>query len=241
MKKVIKGIIIALVLMIVGIIIARAVVMRQMENPKAPTVEEGKKHIACIGDSITFGFGVPFTRNIQSYPAYLQVKFDEMSDDYQVLNYGLNNRTLNSTLDLAYQKDAFYQTSLEVAADAYIIMLGANDSKEYNWDANQYKQDLIDMIDAYKNANPMTAIFVVQPSKCFADKNGNVAYDIRNEIVENEIHSIIAEVGDESEVSVIDLYSYTKDHPEWFMDGVHPNAQGNKAIADYIYSCYNAK
>jgi len=29
----------------------------------------------------------------------------------------------------------------------------------------------------------------------------------------------------------------TKGHSEWLPDGIHPNAEGNKAIADYIYEC----
>ena len=35
-------------------------------------------------------------------------------------------------------------------------------------------------------------------------------------------------------IRVIDLYAFTKDHPEWFVDGVHPNIRGNRAIAKYI-------
>jgi lysophospholipase L1-like esterase len=35
-------------------------------------------------------------------------------------------------------------------------------------------------------------------------------------------------------LQVIDLFSLTKDHPEYFDDGVHPNAEGNKVIAGYL-------
>lgn len=40
-----------------------------------------------------------------------------------------------------------------------------------------------------------------------------------------------------SECGLIDLYSYTKEHPEWFADEVHPNGLGNQKIAEYIYRC----
>lgn len=41
-------------------------------HPMAPRPREGKRHIVCIGDSITFGAGViPFQRWL-SYPANLQ-------------------------------------------------------------------------------------------------------------------------------------------------------------------------
>ena len=35
-------------------------------------------------------------------------------------------------------------------------------------------------------------------------------------------------------VPVIDLYAFTEHHPEYFLDGVHPNREGNRAIADYL-------
>ena len=43
------------------------------------------------------------------------------------------------------------------------------------------------------------------------------------------------EVCAEKVVAVVDLYSATADHPEWFVDGVHPNADGNRAIAQAVY------
>ena len=35
-------------------------------------------------------------------------------------------------------------------------------------------------------------------------------------------------------IVVIDLYSLTNNHPEWFSDGIHPNEEGNKIIANEI-------
>jgi lysophospholipase L1-like esterase len=31
------------------------------------------------------------------------------------------------------------------------------------------------------------------------------------------------------------LYAESESHPEWFADGVHPNAEGNRAIADFLH------
>ena len=51
----------------------------------------------------------------------------------------------------------------------------------------------------------------------------------------SQLPQIITETAEELGIEVIDLYTLTKDHPEWFWDGVHPNAEGNRAIADEIY------
>lgn len=78
----------------------------------------------------------------------------------------------------------------------------------------------------------------MQPSKCFPkESTGTVAFSIQNEILATEIYDIVQQAGIKLKVPVIDLYTFTEDHPEWFVDGVHPNAEGNAAIAQYIKSC----
>lgn len=41
-------------------------------------------------------------------------------------------------------------------------------------------------------------------------------------------------MGEKHGLQVVDLYALTEEHPEYFMDGVHPNALGNQAIAEHI-------
>ena len=45
---------------------------------------------------------------------------------------------------------------------------------------------------------------------------------------------IIYAVAEKLQVGVIDLYSITDGHPEWYTDGAHPDAEGNRAIAEEI-------
>lgn len=46
-----------------------------VQYPPAPHVKEGKIHIACVGDSITYGAGVLGHRRSQSYPGIFAGKF----------------------------------------------------------------------------------------------------------------------------------------------------------------------
>lgn len=40
---------------------------------------------------------------------------------------------------------------------------------------------------------------------------------------------------------VIDLYTLTENHGDWFADGVHPNVEGYEQIAEYIYDVLKEK
>ncbi|MBO4667108.1 MAG: hypothetical protein J5666_03155 [Bacilli bacterium] len=62
------------------------------------------------------------------------------------------------------------------------------------------------------------------------------AFNIDDNIIKNDIHRIYKEVSEELHTGLIDIYSLTENHSEWFMDGVHPNEKGDDAIAEYIYS-----
>ena len=110
-----------------------------VQYPPAPHVKEGKIHIACVGDSITYGAGVLGHRRSQSYPAYLQ---ENLGEKYQVLNYGLSGRTLMDEGDVPYRSEKLYQKSLDAKADIYLLMLGTNDAKDYQWDEDAYAKEI---------------------------------------------------------------------------------------------------
>ena len=42
-------------------------------HPSLPKPDHSKRIIACVGDSLTYGAGVRFSRNRNSYPAQLEV------------------------------------------------------------------------------------------------------------------------------------------------------------------------
>jgi lysophospholipase L1-like esterase len=46
---------------------------------------------------------------------------------------------------------------------------------------------------------------------------------------------IVSEMAEDMGVHYIDMYEFTENHPEYYDDGIHPNAYGNKMIAEYLY------
>ncbi len=190
--------------------------------------EQNRIRVACIGDSITYGSGVEgedYENSTWEY--FLQQKLGER---YEVLNYGIGGRTLQKEGDYPYSEFEFYNISHEIQAEIYIIMLGTNDSKPFNWNFARYKAQLPPFVEGYKEHANHPRVILMAPSKCFAD-----ACDISNGPVEKEIHPFILEYAKESGTECIDLYVYSEHHPEWFVDGVHPNVKGNQAFAKRIF------
>ena len=86
--------------------------------------------IACVGDSLTFGY-VSSNPQTKSYPVRLQ---EMLGDGYTVMNFGRNSATLLTGTDLAYEDQQEYRNSLASDPDIVIIMLGTNDSKAKYWE-----------------------------------------------------------------------------------------------------------
>ena len=85
--------------------------------------------VACVGNSITFGSGIPDQVN-DSYPAQLQKL---LGDGYKVLNCGNSGRTMLKHGDYPLWVEPEFKAAIEMVPDVVIILLGTNDSKPYNW------------------------------------------------------------------------------------------------------------
>ena len=80
--------------------------------------------IACVGNSITFGYAL---RNPMqdSYPSVLQRM---LGDGYDVRNYGVSARTMLRKGDRPYFREKAFRDALDFRPDIVIIKLGTNDS-----------------------------------------------------------------------------------------------------------------
>jgi lysophospholipase L1-like esterase len=214
-------------LFIAAVAIVLGVFIYSFLHPSLPKVKADRIKVAAIGDSITYGVGVLFDRNKSSYPAQLQ---NMLGDKYQVLNYGLSNRTLQSSGDTPYIKEKQYTVSHEIDPDVVIIMLGTNDSKNKNWNAKNYEKELKAFADSYSSLPSKPKVYLVKPP--IASENNS--FGIENSVIENEIFDIVGRVAYEEGLKVLDLFSVTKGHPEYFSDGVHPNSKGYMVIAQTI-------
>jgi hypothetical protein len=80
-----------------------------------------------------------------------------------------------------------------------------------------------------------TIITTLIPCAFAQDGSETAAYGIRNTVIRDEICPIIRRVAGRLGIRCFDLYVESESHPEWFADGVHPNVEGNRAIAEFIH------
>lgn len=223
-----------LALCMIGIILsALGVSFYFLNSPLPPKVKGSGIKVACIGDSVTFGFGIK-NRNKNSYPAQLQ---QLLGEEYQVLNYGISGRTVIRSADMPYVDTKLYTLSLKALPDIVLIMLGTNDTKANNWNAANYEKDLIELVKIYKNLPNNPTVYILKTCAVFyLLKNGEKRYKINKDIIKNDVVRIIEKVAEIEKVDTIDVFSATEDHPEYYIDGIHPNIQGCTIIAETVHS-----
>ena len=199
--------------------------------PKIQIPNYGKRRILCIGDSITFGSGVLRTRWKDTYPAILENKLGE---EFQVLNYGIPGATLVADGDKPYSQ-AFLKAARKTNPEIILLMLGTNDSKSQNWDAEKYEAALQHWASELNSYSSKPQVFVMAPPAAFRVDHNPVVYGIQDIVIRDEIFPAVKRQAALHATGFIDLYTPTQGRPELFTDGVHPNAHGNRILAQHIF------
>lgn len=206
--------------------VLRTILKRPTKEPKLP----GKKTIACIGDSITFGSGVVWTRKRDAWPYVLG---SLLGEGYQVVNYGISGATMQKVSDKPYRPD-FFRAVETMETEAILLMLGTNDSKPYNWDPRGFEASYAETIERLRTCTKK--LFLMAPPWAFVlPDQKDVVCDIQKQVLTEEIYPTVLRLAKEYDVQVIDLYRLTEGHTEYFGDGLHPDQEGNRVIAEYIY------
>jgi lysophospholipase L1-like esterase len=183
--------------------------------------------VACVGDSITEGVGLPDPKT-QAYPAQLQRL---LGDKWAVGNFGKSARTLLNAGDFPYQTTGPLKEALEFKPDVVIIMLGTNDSKPQNWKfKDRFVGDYKDLIGKFRVLASKPRIFICRPVPVIGEER----FTIRKKIVEEQM-PLIAQIAKEEGTGVIDMHAALDGRPELLPDGVHPNAAGAALMAKAVY------
>ncbi len=192
--------------------------------------KEGQIRVACVGDSLTYGYGIwGWSKN--NYPTQLGNK---LGDGYCVNNFGYSARTASFEGDRPYVADSLYKKSLGFAPQIVIIMLGSNDTKPVNWRGKEaYKRDYLKIIQSYISLDSVKHVCVMSPSPVWNVK-GKPPYSINADLIANDVRETAKEIADELGLAHIDLYEVFEDKPQLFKDGAHPNAEGAALIAEAV-------
>jgi sialate O-acetylesterase len=189
-----------------------------------------KIKIACIGNSVTYGFTHKNPQLI-SYPSQLQTL---LGNTYEVKNYGVSGTTLLKKGHNPYYKTNAFISMLSFVPDVAIIHLGLNDTDPRDWPnyGDEYMSDYSWLIDTIRKINPAVKIFVCSLSPIFQDhpqfKSGtrDWYWQIQQQIL------LIAKA---NKTGLIDFNKPLYSRPELLPDNLHPNVEGAAILAKTGY------
>lgn len=183
--------------------------------------------VACIGNSITHGSGIDM-QEANAYPAQLGRL---LGGGYVVKNYGVGARCMMSTSDHPFMKEQAWRDAKAFLPNIAIIKLGTNDSKDYQWNRQQYERDYQAMIDTLKALPSHPNIYLCTPVKAFDSKWG-----ITDSVIVEGVIPAIRQLAKRNRLPVIDLHSVITDPKDMTPDMIHPNDKGASKMAEAIRS-----
>ena len=168
-----------------------------------------KPKVACVGDSITEGSGLP-DPSTQSYPAKLGRL---LATTHTLRNFGVSGTTLLTNGDMPYVRQSQYTASKTFNPDIVLIMLGSNDAKPQNWRyGTNFMSDYLALIGSYTALTSKPAIYLCTPCPGY----GSGAYEIRPGTVQTNIVPAVRELSRQTGLPLIDVNTFMSGHPEWF-------------------------
>lgn len=199
--------------------------IHKLNNPK-----EGQIRVACVGDSLTYGYGISnWVKN--NYPTQLG---GMLGEGYCVNNYGYSGHTASKSGDRPYTSEKLYRQSLDFAPNIVVIMLGSNDTKSGNWKGREnLVKDYSEIIESYLALDSVEKMIIMSPTPVWP-RNGKVHYGLNIELIATDVHDAAHELAVKYGLGYIDLYEIFEDKGNLFKDGAHPNADGARIIAQTL-------
>ena len=188
------------------------------------------KKIACIGDSITWGFTI-VNRRKNTYPALLQKR---LGPDYEVRNFGYNDASARFDADTPYVKKSVYQKSLDWNPDVVLLMLGTNDTEKHNWDPDIFRRDYRKIVESYLELPSKPRVILITPIRIFQPLQLPVL-GLYSDTMENGVRPAIREIAAGLGLELIDLVDLFTDS-RYMIDGVHPQKEGARMLEEAIFS-----
>ncbi|MCD5390791.1 GDSL-type esterase/lipase family protein [candidate division NPL-UPA2 bacterium] len=177
--------------------------------------------ILCIGDSITAG----------NYPARLQVNLNKAGIPAKVLNAGMGGYTSGHYLKFMKSFGLFRA----VKPDLVLLKLGTNDVRTdfLRTETSRFVENMESIVrlireELYQESPPLLLISTILP----IIPQPFVFTESSAKRVIEDINPAIREIADRFGLILVDNFSLFERHPEWLIDGVHPDERGYQAMAD---------
>jgi len=184
--------------------------------------------IACLGDSITYGFKLADPVR-ESYPARLG---QQAHGRWHVLNCGVNGATVLKKGDIPITAQDAYQRVIRSRPDVVVVMLGTNDTKNINWRyIGEFVDDYTALVEKLQSLPSKPRVIVCSVPPVFADHpNGITAQH------EKKINIMVRKIAAGTGIDFLDIYASVSQESSLFVDGVHPNVRGAEKIASLVFN-----
>ena len=193
--------------------------------------------IACVGDSITWGYGVP-NRLTQAYAALLQKR---LGQGYDVLNCGHGGATALKHLPpnhpgwmVSYWQVPQFKRATKFKPNIVIIMLGTNDSNPSNRaDVHKnFTRDYSALVRHFQHLSTHPRVFICLPPSL---EDGAV-HGPHPAIPAHGVVPRIVRIAHAMHLTSINIFHAIAGRWKLFNgDHIHPNVNGHKLMAKVIY------
>lgn len=186
--------------------------------------------VACIGNSVTAGYGLS-NPTTDSYPAQLQ---QMLGDKYVVGNFGHSGATLLKQGHNPYYKTKAFTEVLHFKPAIAIVHLGLNDTDPRNWpNFNiEFEADYKWLLDTLKKQNPAIKLIICQLTPIFS---GHPRFKSGTRDWYDQIQKHILQVANTNQTGLINLNAALSNRPDLFADYLHPNKEGATIIAQTVF------
>ena len=182
--------------------------------------------VVCMGDSITAGYGLQ--KGEKSYPSCL---IGLLGRGFKLQAFGATGRTFLKNGDMPYWKTQAIAQASALQPNIVVIALGTNDAKPKNFEKiAELPGDATEMIHIFRDLPSKPIVYLALPAPVYRTNYGILEENLVR------VRALLAETAKKENVPVIDLSTALANHPEWFPDGVHPNAEGAEALAKVVAS-----
>jgi lysophospholipase L1-like esterase len=190
--------------------------------------------VACVGDSITWGYTITHHRLMLAWPGVLQ---HLVGRKIESRDFGHNGATMLKKGNLPYWTTPEYKAATKFDPNIVIIMLGTNDTKPKNWKkyGSQFTANAIAMIHHFRHLKAHPKIYICTPPPV-----AHSTWGINEPTLVHGVIPAIKAAARATHIQVIHVHQLmlkriTKPLADYFArDGVHPNPAGQAIMGRII-------
>lgn len=198
---------------------------------KSGFATQPKLRVACIGDSTTWGTHATRADGV-TYPDCL-AKMGRRR--LLVRNFGVGSTTLLRRSGRAWCDTGELERAIDFKPDVLIVMFGVNEISHPAL-LDDFLPDALWLVDQFQRAIPDSAILIATPTPLAP---GDEKQPENTELA-TKIIPALRQVAQMKGCRMVEINQAYPPSLDYLPDGVHPNAQGNRLIAELVFNAINA-